>query len=70
MPYTRPNSPLLGTISQIEQALDLFGPANDDEVRLRLRIEEAIEAKYEAIYARADRPTATVVSFNLGKIKD
>ena len=55
MPITNSRSPLSLTISQIEWALDRMQPANEHEARLRLKIEEAMEIGYEAIYARSAR---------------
>jgi hypothetical protein len=70
MLQARTASPLQRTIKQIEQALELARPANDDEARLRLCIEEAIEVGYEAIYARPKhRETATVLPFPAGLTK-
>ncbi len=67
MPSAQRLSPLLGTIGQIEQSLDMFPAANEDEARLRLLIEEAVEVGYEVIYAKPICRTGTVLSFSAGQ---
>jgi hypothetical protein len=65
MASTRPNLTLQQTINQIERVLDVVRPMNDDEVKLRLRIEEALEFGYEAMYARpVDCKTGIVLPFS------
>ena len=57
-------SQLLGTIGQIERSLSALRLSDDAELRLRLRIEEAIETGYEVVYARpVRRASATVIAF-------
>jgi hypothetical protein len=61
MAFAKPISPLQRTISQIEQALDVLRPANERDIRLLLKIEEAVEMGYEAIYSRAQRASTVLV---------
>ena len=64
MHNAEPSSQLLGTIGEIERCLNVLSPANERELYLRLKIEEAVEIGYEAIYARqALRRTATLLAF-------
>lgn len=51
---------LLKTIGRIEQCLGALQPNRAAEIRLRMKIEEALETGYEIAYARKDTDSSNV----------